>query len=57
VAGEIAATLAKCIADKVQAEWERDKALVEVLELREQLEKLTAAQANKVERMTTPTEN
>ncbi len=57
MAGEIAATLARCIAEKVQMQWERDQARVEVIALREELEKLTAAQANKVERLTTPSEN
>lgn len=57
MAGEIVTTLARCIAAKHLAERERDEARRQVLELREQLEKLTAAQALKSTWQSEPSEN
>lgn len=57
MAGEIVTTLARCIAAKHLAERERDEARRQVLELREQLEKLTAAQTLKSTWEANPSEN
>ena len=48
VAGEkITLTLARCVAARAQAERERDAAIRRVGELEREVEKLTAAQAEK----------